>query len=218
MGADLELGEVPRRVAMRRPVQVAELYLACRRPGADVGRERGLEQRVVVVPFRPRFEVDARVAAVKSDALRDRAGRPFADQGHGPVQFHSHAHRSGLHHAQRRQRRPGKRMIFIEVIDVPGLERQRTILEHLPGVARALGGEHLTAVALVAQQADAAPLVEAHQPVLVLQFPAVVADAQHAGRPALILPRVDDGPTPGRHGHAAAPRTVGQTHGIRPVP
>ena len=50
VGADLELGRVPRRRRVRRPAHRPELHAARRRVGPDVERERQRQQVLAVVP------------------------------------------------------------------------------------------------------------------------------------------------------------------------
>ena len=80
--AHLEAGDVPRRVHVRRPLEVPELDLVGRAARVHVDRERDLQELVVLVPVDLGVEVEAARAAHEPHRLRDPRRAELADEAH----------------------------------------------------------------------------------------------------------------------------------------
>mmetsp|Transcript_9166 Transcript_9166/g.22862 ORF Transcript_9166/g.22862 Transcript_9166/m.22862 type:complete len:480 (-) Transcript_9166:1026-2465(-) len=122
--ADLELGDVPRRVAVRGPRQVPELRLVRRGGRADGGRELHREELTGGVPVHFRVEVGAGGVRFETDVLADGAGAVGESVG----VFQGHAEGAAFEDFARRSAQ-GFELFRVVDFNVPCVPKERGVVE-----------------------------------------------------------------------------------------
>ena len=203
VGRDLEAGDVPTGVGVRRPGEVAPLDLVVRLGRADIDREGGLEHRVVIVPVDLRVEVDPRAVGVDDHLLRDRRLRALADERHLPVHLDRDVHGVLLDDLEALQLRAGQRVLGVVLRDVPGVPVGGAVLVDLPARWRRRPWRRTWRLAWRSNSSAMRPCLSSLicQKRLLIFRPSSLTDRSLLWQPAAALAgRIDHRPAAGRDG------------------
>ena len=154
VGADLEAGLVPAGVGVSVPGNAAELDVILGAVGADIHRERGFQQHMLLVPVDVGGKVDAAAVGVEGDILHELR------LGNGAFQMQAAADRAVLGHGQAGRAVQRKAVAAIVFFQVPGVVLIGAVLKQLQLVGTLPGGDQLAVSLLVQQGGDLAAAVE----------------------------------------------------------
>ena len=145
---------VPAGVAVGVPLNAAELDVVPRAGGIYVHGERGLEQRVLLVPVHMGDKVDAPGVRIEHDALL------HCGAGKRALYQHTAAHGAVFFHAQLGRAVQLPHVFGVVLLQVPRVVVVGTILEHLEHIAPCAWLEHLAPGRGVVQTGECAAGVQ----------------------------------------------------------